>query len=343
MKKILLFIFLVSLWLTGCSNNADMEDRNYTLVLGIDQEGEELRVSYSFANLATLNGTSGSEGKSITSTVSASNLLKAKEQNALNSDKTIEFGHLKAIIFADKLLHDKKKMSAVLDYIEKDEEFAKTILVYSTKGKPEDIINTDKEVTGLLGDYLKNISLNNLVKKEKNQVSIGDILSNQQSGEGCIGIPNLGITEKKPYVSSYTLVQDGMKVGELTPYEYNLAGLARAYTPYLSFSTKEGYVKILSVNVDKTIKNSSDCVQLTLRLKGKATSMDDINEKSFNKWVKKNLQRQLLDMKSKGIDYLGITQLLIENDQELWKLYRDKPKELLEDLKVVVESNFEVE
>lgn len=167
MVTVLIFI------VTGCAPaHVNIEERAYVLALGIEKEKETWKVTFFLPDHAELEVT----GKDFAQ-------VKKKFQKA--SDKELELGHLKAMIvkkgsFTDELKEEWKK----------EEEYAKTILVFTTQEEIGNIRKLEQKKKDSLGSFLVELS-----ERNKKEVTLGDYFAGREKvPELCIrkGILILG-------------------------------------------------------------------------------------------------------------------------------------------------------
>ncbi len=160
MKKVLmlsLMIISISLFLSGCEKNYDIEDKNYVLVLGIDKSGMEnvYTFTYSFADLSGYGGETGDTVGSRVYSINATSLDEAKNIYEENNYRELDYGHIKAIIFGSEMLENTDDIYNLSYEMWKDNSFSKTVSVFIGKDEAEEIVILDGEMTENLGEYLR--------------------------------------------------------------------------------------------------------------------------------------------------------------------------------------------
>lgn len=160
MKKMLMLSLMaisISLFLSGCEKNYDIEDKNFVLVLGIDKsETENVYVfTYSFADLSGYRGEKGDTVGSKVYSVNAASLNEAGILYEENNYRELDYGHIKAIVFGAGMLEDSESIYDLSYEMWKDNSFSKTVSVFIGENTAAQIVALDEEMTESLGQYLR--------------------------------------------------------------------------------------------------------------------------------------------------------------------------------------------
>lgn len=94
-------LLLLPLFLTGCWDRIEIEDRAIIMGLGIDR-GEEVRVTYQFPLVSKLRPDSHGDGPSfITKTCSGRTIGEAMERLQGQIQEAVFFGHIRTVVFSE--------------------------------------------------------------------------------------------------------------------------------------------------------------------------------------------------------------------------------------------------
>lgn len=159
-------------FLGGCKNYAQIEDRNYVMCMGIDEAEGGLYVSYGFPDLKALTG-SGDNIHYPSVTLFGENLEAVEAAFAAGSSRRLDYGQLQMIVFGRDLMSQPGKMKEILEYIRQHQEFTRTVLVCMADGAARDIVALDDIVNGSIGIYLRQMFENNF---SGNCLTIGDLV-----------------------------------------------------------------------------------------------------------------------------------------------------------------------
>ena len=92
--------------LTGCQDRADIEDRNYIMTIGVEKGREkQFRIIYEIADLSKTSQDGGGRKGSLLY-YEADSLKEAEEIDRQRTDKKLDYGHLKAIIFSKDFMEE---------------------------------------------------------------------------------------------------------------------------------------------------------------------------------------------------------------------------------------------
>ncbi len=205
-KKRLIFSFCIvgiigTTFLTGCERAVSIEEKEYVLVLGIDKDksGEKAwEVFYSKADTSKLQGEAGNIAESTHVSYKVDTLAQSELEDGSDDAKQLSLGHLKAIFIGEELAKDEEQWTRLIEEFEKTNEIAKTVLVYICTPNAKDLIETDKEISGTLGEYMEQLSDKQERQKGEKAVTLNDVivaLSGRIEGDA---IPVLKVREKRP-------------------------------------------------------------------------------------------------------------------------------------------------
>lgn len=163
---------VVMLLVTACGpKRVDIEDRDYVLALGLEREKEEWKVHFFLSDISDRQA----KGK---------DLDDAFRTFQKESDKKLELGHLKAIIIGKGA-----NLSILKKEWKKDQEYAKTVLLFQTDEKISSYQKWEEEREVPLGNLLLG-----LAEENKKETTIGEYVSGQKS------IPKIGMRTDVPFI-----------------------------------------------------------------------------------------------------------------------------------------------
>ena len=178
MKKELIVVGLLLL-LALTQKNIDIEDRNYALILGMDEKKSgQWKATYSFADLSKVAQTKGAE--SVSMSYNGMNQKEIEEQYNRKQDKELEYGHLKVIILGQEFIQDQRQYDRFLKELREKEEYSRNILVFCAEKEAASIVKLDEKITGLLSDRLKRLEEQHIPTKT---VTLKTVLRGYWEGE----------------------------------------------------------------------------------------------------------------------------------------------------------------
>lgn len=231
------FLFLFSLCvvlLTGCWDKVEIDDRNYVITMGIDkyeknpdaveEEGENrFTISVGMAELEKTGGgvadKEEKDDKKGVKLVSGNTLASAMKLSDLYSSRQTYYGQMKAVIFGEEILKDRKLFMEALDTLERDQEINMKIIILAAKGKASDCVSAvsgDNQSTGLfLWEFYKNNSKEVAVTKKLDFETL--LVSLRSNGDAVM--PLVGTKEKKIDLGGSALLKDYTLIGYLDEHQ----------------------------------------------------------------------------------------------------------------------------
>lgn len=187
--------------LAGCERAVSVEEKEYVLVLGVDkdEDGEKAwEVFYSKADTSKLQGEAGNIAESTHVSYKVDTLAQSELEDGNDDAKQLSLGHLKAIFVGEKLARDKKEWKRLIEELEKTNEIAKTVLIYVCTPNARELIETDKEISGTLGEYMEQLSDKQERQKRKRATTVNDAIVALSERKQNQEIPVLTVKEKRP-------------------------------------------------------------------------------------------------------------------------------------------------
>ena len=187
-RKLLLLFLLPPLFLTGCWDKKDPEDRTFILALGIDKGEDGCRFTFAPADIETGEGeVYGAEGRTLASAV-------ARVDTKI-SRKT-DLGQLKTIIFSQEVLENRTILQSLLQEMERSQAISEKVMFLATEGSASDCVEAvmkEEGNTGLfLWDFYKNTAREVAVTKG---MDLDTFLTEQVERDGNGVIPRISLKE----------------------------------------------------------------------------------------------------------------------------------------------------
>ena len=328
------------------SKRVEIEDREYVMALGIDKEDDEFSISYSFSDITSQSEDASKEdGPSDIFNCKISNIYEAEDIYLRQSDKKLDFTHLKVVIIGSKVMEDKKYISEVVSYLKEESEFARNTNLCITTDTANKIISLEKNLSDSVGIYLQKMFTNNL---SGHAVNIEDLISNASDDKKVDIIPILTEEEKRPAFTESVILK-GLDV-------VRYCGIEE--TGYLNIIEGKGEGSIIDLlsygtylvennDVVSDIKIlSGRTIHLKLTYSGNLKERDTkkkVNEKQINNEIEEIMLDKLTYLrKDYNIDIVETHKLLGIYDRGMWRKYLDDEEGLFENLHVEVVCNFTI-
>ncbi len=186
--KLYITLFIMIIICSGCERAISVEEKEYVLVLGIDkiennktentskEKEKKWEVFYSKADTSKLQGEAGNIAESTHVSYKVNSLAQSEREDASEDAKQLSLGHLKAIFIGEELAKDEQEWAQLIEELEKTREISKTVLVYLCSPNAKQLIETEKDVSGTLGDYVEQLSQKQERQNKKKAVTLNDII-----------------------------------------------------------------------------------------------------------------------------------------------------------------------
>lgn len=142
MKRVLLLLSMLSLLLSGCWDNKEVQDINYITALGIDYKDDKYIIyvqMLDFATIAKQESSKPTEKAPIwVGRGTGTTLTEALIDLYTSSQQRVSWGHVTALVLAESVLQP-KQLSQVFDLTNRSQEIRYTKWVYGTQDKMEDL------------------------------------------------------------------------------------------------------------------------------------------------------------------------------------------------------------
>ena len=186
-RRLLLLFLLPPLFLTGCWDKKDPEDRAFVMTLGVDDSPTGCRFTFAPANTG--------EGEMKTYTAESDTLAGAVAQVDGQMSRKTDLGQLKTVIFSKDFLKDNRKLDSLLQEMERSQTISEKVMILATKDKASDcveaVIEADNGTGTFLWDFYKNTAKEVAVTKG---IDLDTFLTEraEQQGNGVLPLISVG-------------------------------------------------------------------------------------------------------------------------------------------------------
>lgn len=351
MKKTWILFPLLCLLLTGCSSKNELEDKAFVLALGIDASGKSmdgLSVTYGFPKMqgdsekkdTSETGKEDNPEDSKTS-IQAATLYEAEKSYDLESDKRLDYSHLKAILFNRELFENTRQLTEVLGYLERQESFARNTKVFIGEWGAAGIVDGHEDAGAFLNDMYEN---GDYLSEDK-AVTLQQLLNHWHNQDRVLLIPVTALEKDRIRVTSYAVISRLSCVDYLSVAESDLIFFARGVDAPFSFQTDgDILLEIQGIQRECIFQEEGEKVYLKLYLTGQARRMSgEYRNDSYVGQISRSAQGQITtgirDICSYwqlqyGVDLLDAYRILGSHNRGLWLKYEDQEKKFVQDLEI---------
>lgn len=188
-KRNLLLLFLLPLFLTGCWDKKDPENRAFILTLGVDDGPKGCRFTFAPANTG--------EGEARTYTAESETLAGAVARVDGQMSRKTDLGQLKTVILSGDFLQNSRKLESLLRELERSQTISEKVMLLATAETAADCVEAvmaaDSQTGTFLWDFYKNTAREVAVTKG---IDLDTFLT-ERTEQGGNGVLPLITTEDK--------------------------------------------------------------------------------------------------------------------------------------------------
>lgn len=343
--RITIFTLCITiLFLSGCWDKVELNERAYVISLGLDDIGDMLEVTYTIPNLPVITAQSGGEATKFIKVTKDKTLIEANKNFGKKSNLRINFDHTKVVIFGSSFLDDSYNLRKVLDHFDRNPEYAKSLLLLATKDTARELLESVPNGEETTGIYLSQVFVNNSLETiSADTIELGDFISEMYSSDGNGVMPNIVFKDNEVIVDGLAIIKD-----------YKLNGwLEDKYIKPFSWVLGKGKNSVVLVNMDGILvpyeiselhtKMKFEVVDNLLNIKIQVKTEGDIaefilndNNKLFGKGyiheiedrITKQMEKEIEDLlditqEGYGVDIIGAFNKLKTSNKKVWKLTKD--------------------
>lgn len=338
------------LLLTGCGTR-ELEDRSFPLSIGIDKNDEGMALSFDFPDLSETDYEKNPSAKTVTFSVEAGAYYEAQKAYENNTNKVLDYNHLKAIIISREFLSDSDALRDLLSWLEHENVVARNTYLFVARDQASEILTLTKETNGSVGKYLEQMTDTQEDFKENKVVTIGDLMNQWHNQNELLLIPTLTNNGEVPSITEYAVLDAFSYKGEITVEDAMKAFLVQNQVAHFLYRLSDGVVvEIQNIRREVAITNQAGRPVVEVKLSGDARKKKGGEEISRGK-LTKQLNRQLEEslagaaaelLADPGMDISNSFLKLGGQDRDLYRRYAQDYEGYLEQLGIVisVDMNF---
>lgn len=344
-KIIFLLFFCFTLTLTGCKNQVEIEDRDFVQTLMVGMEKNQFKLYYGLPDLSASTGQSVPEAEKEMKNYTADSILQIEEKYNLNSEKRLDYSHLKTIILDSALSANQEKMEEFFSYVQNNYEISRNTPVFITDEDLEDLAKINGKVVGGLGANLENLYKNTRGRNRNAITTIGNCITAYTSKNQVLLIPSVSIHEESTMLAGAIVLQENMQKKKLSEETYLLLLLAQGKgEDNLFFPYQENAVLLEEVAATISFDLEQEKPHAFVSITGKMNQVEtpSLNEERLNNWVKTQVEKALNSCYQNSLDVLNLYRQSTLKKRELWLGYQENLSSFLNDLSLFVVCDFKI-
>lgn len=363
-KRGFLVLFSVfAMLLCGCSVT-ELEDRGFPLAIAIDKAEEGMVVSFDLPDLSAVSDGKNPSGEPVSLSVEGGAYFEAQKAYENNTNKVLDYNHLKAIILSREFLQDDTALRELLAWLEGEEVLARNICLFAAEDSAAGILTLKDRTETSVGNYLEQMVETQQDFRENKVATIGALMNQWHNQNELLLLPVLSDNGGIPSITSY-LVMDGFEYGGSIPVEEAMeAFLCQGQLKGMTYVMKEGAVVDLEqirAQIDISPREAlqeaegqgpEEEILVTVKLKGdgklkkhpstKALSATQLREglnKQLGQKIEKTAEKLLTEQ---GVDLTNSFYRLGGYDRELYGQFYQDYDGYRERVAVEVECDFQI-
>ncbi|QIB27731.1 Ger(x)C family spore germination protein [Caloranaerobacter azorensis] len=369
----MIIIFMSVAILSGCWDKVEINDRAFISAIGIDIQGQggELEknktgykkfiVTFVFPNVKAIRkGSSGEEPRFILSSV-GQNIFHVSNALTTRSNKTMFFGHTKAIIIGEKVARDSDSLKQIFDEVERAHEMGRKVGVFISQGEARRVINIEPSLESVTGTYLAALSKAKEKSSRFTPKTIGDILPSLHDCR-CVLIPRIIPTDKGIKVAGAAVIKDYKLIGWLGEIENRSVMFITDKVTSEAIIVMDDDVLVSYVISDTSVsrngrmENGQIVMDITVDMEGvlqqyKLEAKNDVlNNKLLRRLeglVEKKIKSEIDGtikkiQKEFEVDVIGIAEYLYKFKPDIWDKVKDDWEDVFPEVKINVNVNTKI-
>ncbi len=330
--------------LNGCSFK-EPEQRMYPLALGIEKTEKGYQVRYACPDLGADGGGQGTKSPSgdLFASVEVSSLFEAEEYISQNTDKTLDFNHLKILLIDTRILRSNEEMEQMLTYFMDNKNLAWNTCVAAMDDSMEALFGDAVTPGKSLGTYLEDLLEGRPGIKKQAVVTVKHLISAYKNRNELFMIPQFEVKDQEPVIARYRIFDHMHDHGSIPAKDAWMGFLVQQAAGNVSMTLSDGtYVTIGDLKIERRMEEAEDgkhagrtlpvqdlTVKGTLKISG-STILTAREKEQLRRQAQKELQLKLETFVNELSEkqYTDITDSYMKLaglNRELWKSYRENP------------------
>ena len=357
-KKILIILIFSLIFISGCWDKVEIEQRIFVSDIGVDlNQKEEMNrfiVTYQYPNINAIGKNATEDKRSFVLSTPCSSIFQASRELSTRTPFPFYFKHVKVLILGEELLNEENLVREVIDELNRDTKINKKIQILVAEGKARDIIDAnvtrEQTVDGVIYTTVKD---NKTSSRFTSQTLTGLISDFDYSGATIT--PRITIKDNRYIISGGCIMKNYKHVAWIDEKENRAISLLKnktqnetidiVYKEDLISYTVTGTKSSKKIRVEDGIK-----ADFSIRMEGylQGYIMDQNKtvfdnevlkemEEAIEQSVKKEVNRTINKLqKTHKADIIGIGEHLSKFQPRTWKKIKDNWEEIFPNIDINV-------
>jgi Ger(x)C family germination protein len=310
MKRIsnILLVFATAFLLSGCDVR-ELESRGFPLAIGIDQTDTGMILSFDFPDMTEVSNGKSPMGKEVSFSVEAGEYYEAQKAYENNTNRTLDYNHLKALILSQDFIRDTRALRELLTWFEKEEEFARNTCLFIAKDSCVKILSLSDKTEGSVGNYLEEMVESQDDYKSNKIMTMGKLMNQWHNQNELLLIPVLTDNGGYPTISEYAAIDNFVYKGNIavgdSMFSFLTQGMLKSFTYRLGNGT---VLEISNILRNFSIKDMDEEAKVTVTIKGDAhIKKENVTGQDTVRQTKQQADNQLAADLAETADHLSMS------------------------------------
>ncbi len=149
---ILMLTLSIMLVLSGCTRNVSVEHRDFVDTIGIDMNGENIKVTLLIPDPGKVAKGEKEVNQIVTS--EATTFTQALKNADKQSAKKLSLENVRVIVIGEELSKDKKQLAVIYDGLKRNSVISKRVIMMFSEGNANEVLSTNVEGVQIFGKYI---------------------------------------------------------------------------------------------------------------------------------------------------------------------------------------------
>ncbi len=344
--KIILITALTSIMLIGCWDSVEINKREYLYALGIDKNPNNLTFT---SEIPKIN--EGSEEQRLIYTRDSNDFADFYATSYLHSEKAISDRLMQVIVLGEDVARDSETVKRIFDEIQRSPQINRRVKICISKGKAQDIINTEIPSNPIVGRFLSDM-LVKLKRESYQDIYTFDEAILDLGKTGNAMVPVVEINDKSLKIERAGVIKEYELKGFLEPEEVStvmvLLNPERARIPNININVEGtdislgavdlSMVKDINLNADKL--NVDYYITLYIYIDSFIIGSNKLEDQSYLNKIKDEAKKSFLAEAEKTVDKLQHTYRtdLLKIKDNLYKYHKRDYEKIMDKYDEVFEA-----
>ncbi len=334
----LTIIFLFSLSLIGCSDMVEIQNRDFVLALGISYT-DDYNITYALPDLDAITGQSNEAAKGrLLRNFSAKTLPEIEVLYNLDSEKRLDYRHLKAIVLDGSMFLNQDKLNEFLRYIDNQYTLSRNVLIFYYPEGTNDFMGANDKLGGSIGEYLSNLNKNNTSAIET--ATLGSIMNCMQHTRALF-IPVLKEEENSISLNGGVLFYKDSELKFISEEQRKIISILQGGGTDYIFRIGDDVIRLKDVKCKTKYDYANSIPSIQFNITGTSENVQSDSSKDvalsndltiyLESLIKEELNTLL---KQDHIDFLNLYETSSYKNRDIWVNYEGKMNQFIDDLQI---------